>query len=102
MRKYTSCVLQPMPRTRRGNRAGLWWRSICPPAGKSSGALTVDGYVAHRIGAGEGGEIARDVAAAFTAVTTRPLAIQPQTVYPTLEHGGQTLMVGLGLFWRQS
>lgn len=63
----------------------------------SSGALTVDGYVAHWIGAGEAAEIARDVAAAFTAVTTRPLAIQPQTVYPTLEHGGQTLMVGLGL-----
>jgi ABC-2 type transport system permease protein len=69
-----------------------------PPGWESTtGALTVDGYVAHWVSAKTTHAVVTQAEAALTAVANRPITIQPQTVYPTPANGGHTIMVALGL-----
>jgi ABC-type Na+ efflux pump permease subunit len=69
-----------------------------PPGWESSsGALTVDGYVAHWVRGQTAARLTAQAERALTAVTGRSIKIQTQIVYPTAENGGHTIMVALGL-----
>jgi len=63
----------------------------------STGNLTIEGYLAYWIPAKTAAQLVRDIEQELTAVTGRTVTIQTQTVYPTLENGGHTIMVALGL-----
>lgn len=63
----------------------------------ASGPLALDGYLAHWIRPPAAEQLVGQVEEALTAVTGRPAAITPQTVYPSLESGGRAIMVALGL-----
>lgn len=63
----------------------------------SSGALHVDGYLAHWISPNTVNKLVNEAEKALTAVVDRPVTIQAQTVYPTLENRGHNIMVASGL-----
>jgi len=62
-----------------------------------TGELTLDGSMAYWVPAKTAVQQINQVEQALTAVTGRPVTIHTQTVYPTLENGGHTIMVALGL-----
>lgn len=62
-----------------------------------TGALAIDGYLAHRVRTQTADRLTSQAEQALTAVTGRPITIQTQAVYPTLENGGHTIMVAMGL-----
>lgn len=71
---------------------------LLPPGWENgTAALTVAGYRAHWIGPQSANQIITQAEQALTAVTARPITIETQIVYPTLENGGYTFMVALGL-----
>ncbi len=63
----------------------------------STGDLTIEGYLAYWIPAKTAAQLVQDIERALTAVTGRSVTIHTKTVYPTLENGGHTIMVALGL-----
>lgn len=63
----------------------------------SSGPLQIQGYFGHWLSGRTQEQLVAEVAQGLTAVTHRQITIQPQTVYPSLENGGHSLMVALGL-----
>ncbi|MFZ0545498.1 MAG: ABC transporter permease [Candidatus Promineifilaceae bacterium] len=63
----------------------------------ATGNLTIQGYVAHWVGDKKAQSLTAQAAQALTAVTGHPITIETQVVYPTLENGGHTIMVSLGL-----
>jgi len=63
----------------------------------STGPLTIEGYIGHWVGNETAEQIMAKSAQALTAVTGRQITIQAQRVYPTLENGGHSIMVSLGL-----
>lgn len=64
---------------------------------ESSGALSIEGYFGHWLQPQTQAALRREAEEVLTAVTQRPITIQAHTVYPTLENGGHSLMVSLGL-----
>lgn len=62
-----------------------------------TGALTIDGYVAHGVRPQTVQRLQEQAQQALSASSGRPITIRVQTVYPTLENGGHTVMVALGL-----
>lgn len=71
---------------------------MLPPNWESdAGALTIDGYMAHWIRPQTADQLIAQAEQVLTAITSRPITIQAQTVYPTLKNGGHTAMVGMGL-----
>ncbi|MCB0014134.1 MAG: ABC transporter permease [Anaerolineales bacterium] len=63
----------------------------------SSGPLLLTGYLGHWLSAAETATLVRAAEANLGRLTGRSVTIQPETVYPTLEQGGHSLMVALGL-----
>lgn len=63
----------------------------------STGDLTIEGFMAYWVPEKTAVPLISQVEQALTAVTGRTVTIQTQTVYPTLENGGHTIMVALGL-----
>lgn len=63
----------------------------------SAGDLSIDGYIVYWLRPQTANQLITQVERALTAVTGRTITIQTQTVYPTLENGGHTIMVALGL-----
>lgn len=62
-----------------------------------TGPLTIDGYLAHWVAA-EAAD--RHIAAAereLSTVTGRPVTVHMETIYPTMENGGHTIMVAMGM-----
>lgn len=71
---------------------------LLPPDWENgTGALTVDGYMAHWVRPQTASQVVTQAERSLTAVTGRPVTIQVQRVYPTLANGGHTSMVALGL-----
>lgn len=62
-----------------------------------TGPLTIAGNVVHWLSSDTVAKAVTQAEAALTAVTNRPVTIQVETVYPTPESGGHTVMVALGL-----
>lgn len=81
----------------RESSAALVAVTLPPDWENSTGPLTVEGYVAHWVGGRSADTAVSQAEAALTAVANRPVTIQRQTVYPTLQNGGHTIMVALGL-----
>jgi ABC-2 type transport system permease protein len=73
--------------------------SIVLPADweSGSGTLTVGGYIAHSVRPAPASELVADAEEALSTVARRPITIQAETVYPTLDDGGHTVMVAFGL-----
>ncbi|MCA9953211.1 MAG: ABC transporter permease [Ardenticatenaceae bacterium] len=63
----------------------------------NSGPLPIEGYFGHWLSRQTQVALVAQVEDVLTAVTQRQVTIQPQTVYPSLENGGHSLMVALGL-----
>lgn len=63
----------------------------------STGGLTIEGYLVYWIPDRTAAQLVQEAEQALTAVTGRAVTIQPQRVYPTLENGGHTIMVAMGL-----
>jgi ABC-type multidrug transport system permease subunit len=61
------------------------------------GALQADGYLAHWIGTESAVELVGSAERALAAVTGRPVTIETQTLYPTLDSRGHNIMVAAGL-----
>lgn len=62
-----------------------------------SGPLTIQGYMGHWIKGQTAENLTEQAAQALTTVTGRPITIEVQNVYPTLENGGHSIIVSLGL-----
>lgn len=62
-----------------------------------SGALVIEGYVAHSVPESTAARLVEQAEQALSAVAGRPITIETQIVYPTLENGGHTVMVSFGL-----
>lgn len=73
--------------------------SIVLPADweSGSGTLAVDGYLAHSVRPSTADELVAATEQALSAVAARPVTIHAETVYPTLDSGGHTVMVAFGL-----
>jgi len=69
------------------------------PAGWESGkdALTVDGYLAASISSSTATRLLSQAESALSTYTGRPVTIQSQIVYPTMESRGHNIMVASGL-----
>lgn len=71
---------------------------VLPPDWESStGTLRVTGYFGHWLRAETVNQLMAEAEGALTAVAQRQVAIQPQTVYPTLENGGHPVMLAMGV-----
>ena len=64
---------------------------------ESSSPLLLTGYLGHWLSAAETEALVRAAEAHLGQLTGRSVTIQTATVYPTLEQGGHSLMVALGL-----
>ena len=62
-----------------------------------TGTITGGGYLAHWIGAQSTNRLINQAEVALADATGRPVTIQTDTVYPTLESGGHTVMIAMGL-----
>lgn len=73
--------------------------AVTLPAGWESGTgtLTVDGYAAHWVGVETERTLIANAQRELSAVTGRPVTVEMETVYPTMENGGHTIMVAMGL-----
>lgn len=73
--------------------------SIILPEGweRGSGSLAVEANLAHGVRAQAANELVAGAEQVLGAMIGRPVAIQVQAVFPTLDNGGHTAMVALGL-----
>lgn len=73
--------------------------SVLLPAGweSGSGALSVDAYIAHFVRPANANQLVSEAEGALSAAAGRPVTIQAETLYPTLNSGGHTVMVAMGL-----
>ncbi len=62
-----------------------------------TGDLAIDGSMAYWVPAKTAVQLVNEVEQALTGVTGRPVIIHTEKIYPTLENGGHTIMVALGL-----
>jgi ABC-type multidrug transport system permease subunit len=69
-----------------------------PPGWEAeTGGLSVTGYAPHWLGAGTIAELTDQAEQSLGAVTGRSVTVHAEAVYPTLENGGHTTMIALGL-----
>lgn len=73
--------------------------SLPPDWAETDEPLTVTGYYGHWLPPAAQAQLAAEMGQQLTAVSQRPIRVQPHTVYPTLENRGHSLMVALGWCW---